>query len=152
MKRLAFLIFILLAVGLSAFECDNQECCVMPVCSENATLTGTWRLVAFENPVTGTSDTDPDPKGKGVIFNFKDDQKEGSIEGHTVVNTVGGGYTLGPDCSFKILVFGGSKVGEHGWSSKAWLPSNATGFYKVNENKLVIKLDNQEEQLVFSKL
>ena len=152
MKRLAFLTFILLFVGLSAFECEKKECCVTPICSENATLTGTWRLVAFENPVTGTSDTDPDPKGKGVVFSFNDNKKDGTITGHTFVNTVEGGYTLGTDCDFKIVGFGGSKVGEPIWSRKAWLPSNVTGFYWVNESKLVIKFDSQEEQLVFRKL
>lgn len=153
MKRLAFLIFILLAVGLSAFECGTgKDCCVPPLCSEYNTITGTWRLEAFENQTTGALSGDPEPEGKGVVFTFKDNEKEGTIEGHTFANTVFGTYTLDKTCNFKVVSFGGTKVGEPAWSSKAWLPSNKTGYYQRLGNQLVIYFDGSEERLVFRQL
>lgn len=153
MKRLIFTMAIALFLGLSAFECGNHEnCCVPPICSEQTTLTGTWRLEAYENQTTGALITDPDPDGKGVVYTFKDNEKEGTIEGHTVANTVDGSYTLDKNCNFKVLVFGGSKVGEPAWSGKAWLPSDKTGYYQRIGSKLTIYFNGSEELLVFRKI
>ncbi|OJV18572.1 MAG: hypothetical protein BGO21_23865 [Dyadobacter sp. 50-39] len=155
MKRIAYSIFFLLFVALSAFECDNgKDCCAMPPCSEIASLSGTWRLDYFQNTATGAIDTDPEISGKSVVFTFSDDQKKGTISGNTFVNTVSGAYTLGGNCTFKITSFGGSKVGEPEWSRKAWLPSDSTGgkgSYHIQSNKLILKFDQNPEQLVFKK-
>lgn len=126
----------------------------MPPCSEIASLSGTWRLDYFLNTVTNATDKDPGISGKSVVFTFSDDQKSGTIAGHTFVNTVSGAYTLGPNCTFKITSFGGSKVGEPEWSRKAWLPSDSTGSkgsYHVQSDKLILKFDQNPEQLVFKK-
>ncbi|PSL29508.1 hypothetical protein CLV60_105350 [Dyadobacter jiangsuensis] len=126
----------------------------MPPCSEIASLSGTWRLDYFQNTVTNATDKDPGISGKSVVFTFSDDQKSGTIAGHTFVNTVSGAYTLGPNCTFKITSFGGSKVGEPEWSRKAWLPSDSTGSkgsYHVQSDKLILKFDQNPEQLVFKK-
>ncbi len=154
MKRLVFLTIITLFLGLSAFECGSSEenCCVPPLCSDQPTLTGTWRLQAFENQTTGVQTSDPEPDGNGVVFTFKDDEKEGTIEGHTFVNTISGTYTLDKTCNFKVVSFGGTKVGEPGWSAKAWLPSDKTGYYQRIGNTLVIYFNGSEERLVFKKV
>ncbi|GGN08475.1 hypothetical protein GCM10010967_50170 [Dyadobacter beijingensis] len=146
------------ALGLfflsTAFECGREvDCCVPPPCTENASLDGTWKLEQFQNISTGTSDPDPNVEGKSVIYTFDDDQREGSITGHTFVNTVMGSYTLGAGCTIKVNGFGGSKVGEPEWSRKAWFPSDsaALGNYSVVKDKLVIRFGQSPEQLVFKK-
>lgn len=155
MKRIAYLFICLIFLALTAFECGNgKDCCAMPPCSEIASLSGTWRLDYFQNTVTNATDKDPGISGKSVVFTFSDDQKSGTIAGHTFVNTVSGAYSLGPNCTFKITSFGGSKMGEPEWSRKAWLPSDSTGSkgsYHVQSDKLILKFDQNPEQLVFKK-
>jgi hypothetical protein len=153
MKKLALLTVFTLFFGLTAFQCGKtKDCCVPPLCSEKPTITGTWRLQSFENQTTGVTEQDPDPEGKGVVYTFTDDEKEGTIEGHTVANTISGSYTLDKTCSFRVTVFGGTKVGEPAWSGKAWLPSNKPGYYQVSSTKLVIYFNGTEERLVFKKI
>ena len=155
MKRIAFLFLCVCFLALTAFECGRgEDCCGLPPCSEIGSLEGTWRLDYFQNTATGSVDTDPGVEGKSVVFTFSDDQKSGKIEGHTFVNTISGAYTLGANCTFKITSFGGSKVGEQEWSRKAWLPSDSTGAkgnYHVSADKLILKFDQNAEQLVFKK-
>ncbi len=155
MKRIAYLFILFAFFALSAFECgDGKDCCSPPPCSEIGSLKGTWRLDYFQNTSTGAIDTDPEVSGKSVVFSFEDDKNNGVLSGHTFVNTISGSYTLGPACTFKITSFGGSKVGEPEWSRKAWLPSDSTagkGSYHVTSDKLILKFDQNPEQLVFKK-
>lgn len=155
MKRIAYLFAWGVLFTLTAFQCENgKDCCALPLCSEIASLTGTWRLDYIQNTATGAMDADPKISDKSVVFSFSDDQKNGTISGHTFVNTISGAYTLGANCTFKITSFGGSKVGEPEWSRKAWLPSDSTGgkgSYHVQSDKLILKFDQNPEQLVFKK-
>lgn len=155
MKRIAYLFVCFVFLALTSFECGHgKDCCAMPPCSEIASLAGTWRLDYFQNTATGAVDTDPEISGKSVVFSFSDDKKNGTISGHTFVNTIQGAYTLGGSCTFKISSFGGTKVGEPEWSGKAWLPSDSTGgkgSYHVQSDKLILKFDQNPEQLVFKK-
>lgn len=155
MKRIAYLFAWGVLFTLTAFQCENgKDCCALPPCSEIASLTGTWRLDYIQNTATGAMDADPKISDKSVVFSFSDDQKNGTISGHTFVNTISGAYTLGANCTFKIISFGGSKVGEPEWSRKAWLPSDSTGgkgSYHVQSDKLILKFDQNPEQLVFKK-
>ena len=153
MTKLVILITAILLLTITAFQCrEEKDCCLPPLCSEKPTLTGIWRLESYENQTTGVTEKDPDPDGKGVVYTFTDNEKEGSIEGHTVMNTVSGGYSLDNTCNFKVLSFGGSKVGEPAWSNKAWLPSDKPGYYQRHDNKLVIYFNGSEERLVFKKI
>jgi hypothetical protein len=153
MKRITRLLAAMVFLSLSAFECDSgKNCCVPPVCSEKSTLTGTWRLEAYENQTTGIAENDSQTEGKGVVFTFTDDEKQGTIEGHTFVNTINGTYKLDKNCGFKVVSFGGTKVGEPEWSSKAWLPSGKSGYYQIVGSKLVIYFDGSEERLRFIKI
>lgn len=155
MKRIGYLFVCFVFLALTSFECGHgKDCCAMPPCSEIASLAGTWRLDYFENTATGAVDTDPEISGKSVVFSFSDDKKSGTISGHTFVNTIQGTYTLGGSCTFKITSFGGTKVGEPEWSGKAWLPSDSArgkGSYHVQSDKLILKFDQNPEQLVFKK-
>ncbi|SDE65708.1 hypothetical protein SAMN04487996_106134 [Dyadobacter soli] len=155
MKRIAHLFTCFIFLALTAFECDNGKyCCDMPPCSEIASLDGTWRLDYFQNTVSSVVDRDPEISGKSVVFTFEDDKSNGTIAGHTFVNTISGAYTLGSGCTFKVTSFGGSKVGEPEWSRKAWLPSDSTGgkgIYHVTSDKLILQFDKNPEQLVFKK-
>ena len=155
MKRIVYWCIYAMFFTSTAFECGRKElCCDLPPCSEIASLNGTWRLDYFQNTATGAIDTDPEVSGKSVLFTFADDQKAGTITGHTFVNTISGSYALGQSCTFKITSFGGSKVGEPEWSRKAWFPSDSAGGkgnYHVSEDKLILKFDQNPEQLVFKK-
>jgi hypothetical protein len=152
MKKLASFIIITLLFGLTAFQCGEQkDCCVMPPCSEIATLTGTWRLESYRNTSTGAEVKDPAPEGKGVVFTFKDDMHDGTIEGHTFVNEISGKYEFSAECSIKITEFGGTKVGEPGWSDGAWLDAGNTAFYQVVGDKLTLRFMNSTKSMVFKK-
>jgi hypothetical protein len=77
--------------------------------------------------------------------------KSGTIDGHTFVNDISGKYTLTGGCTVKITEFGGTKVGEPGWSGKAWLNSNVTANFQVSENNFVLTFPNATERMVFKK-
>jgi hypothetical protein len=152
MKKRGLAVLIMVFFATAAFQCEEtRECCVPPVCSEKPTLNGTWRLVAYENQTTGLTDNDPEPEGKGVVYTFRDNEKTGSVEGHTFANTITGAYKLGDGCALTITAFGGTKVGEPLWSNKAWLPSNKSGYYQIVGNRLVIYFNGTEERLVFER-
>lgn len=154
MKKIASSIAFSVLLISTAFQCgDDVNCCDLPPCSEIASLNGTWRLQHFQNISTGAIDADPGVEGKSVVYTFQDNQAQGTVTGHTFVNTVSGGYTLGPECSIKIKAFGGSKVGEPEWSGKAWFPSDSasSGFYSVSGDKLIIRFSKNPEQFVFKK-
>ncbi|MCE6990651.1 META domain-containing protein [Dyadobacter sp. CY323] len=151
MRKIGYYLIVTILLAFSAFQCrEAQDCCVPP-CSEKSTLTGTWRLSAIENLASGTSEPDPDPNGKGVIFTFTDDEKEGAITGHTFVNQVDGSYSLAAECAIVIKEFGGTKVGEPKWSGRAWLASGK-GSYQLAGDKLTLFLNDRETGLVFTRV
>lgn len=154
MKKYISFIAITLLFGLTAFQCEQKrDCCVPPVCSEIHTLKGKWWLTGYENNSNGQVESDPEPDGKGIIFTFEDNSKEGTITGHTFVNEVSGSYTLGEGCSFKVSVFGGTKVGEPvEFSRKAWLKSDVNGYYQIIGGTLKIGFAGSQEMMVFKKI
>lgn len=152
MKYFKSICLVVLISTLFAFECVNRrECCVPPVCSEKTTLTGKWKLKGFQNPETGVVDENPDPKNRGVVYTFSDDEKTGTIAGHTVANEVSGVYMLSGGCTISFDTFGGTKVGEDGWSAQAWIPSGKAGFYQIIGNSLVLYFDDTSKRMVFLK-
>lgn len=154
MKKITSSLALLLFFISTAFECGREvDCCMMPPCTESETLDGTWRLEEFQNISTGATDPDPNIDGKGIVYTFDDDQQQGTISGHTFVNTVMGAYTLSGGCTIRIKSFGGTKIGEPEWSRKAWFPSDSatSGNYSVIKDKLVIRFGNSTEQFVFRK-
>lgn len=152
MKQIKSMVLIMVISALFAFQCDNKrDCCVPPLCSEKSTLTGVWKLKGFQNPDTGNIDENPDPKNRGVEYTFADDEKTGTISGHTVANEVSGAYELKTGCTISFISFGGTKVGEDGWSSQAWIPSGKTGFYQISGNSLVLYFDDASKRMIFQR-
>ena len=152
MKKILFVLIIPFFLSLSASKCDRTDCCVMPPCSDTPTLTGTWKLEAYQNLSTGILETKPADADKDVIFTFKDNEKSGMIAGNTFVNTVEGSYELLEYCRIRITVFGGTKVGEPAWSGKAWLVSGTEYHYKKYEGRLEIHRNQGTETMIFKKM
>lgn len=117
------------------------------------TLEGTWRLNAYQNLKDGTLEPDPNPKDRGVVLTFTEKTDTIGFKGHTVVNTVSGGFSKGGSCRLKDGSFGGTKVGEPTqWSNKVWraLPgAEAYGFTKKN---LYFYFNGKSEVMIFSKV
>lgn len=123
----------------------------MPPCSDNPTWEGSWRLIGYRNVMTGSFEGDPGIEGKSVVFTFSDNRKEGRIEGHTFTNTISGTYMLGDSCTYEILGFGGTKVGEPGWSARAWLGGKSGNYQRIKDQLLVFRNDGAEA-MVFKKV
>jgi hypothetical protein len=150
MKK-AFLFLILAAFGLSASQCERKDCCILPPCSDTPTLTGVWVLEGYQHLSTGVPDNITPDADKNVVFNFRDDEMKGTIEGNTFVNTIQGTYELQGDCRIKVITFGGTKVGEPEWSAKAWLASETIYPYEKTGNTLKIYINQGTEVMIFKK-
>ncbi|CAG5011833.1 hypothetical protein DYBT9275_05035 [Dyadobacter sp. CECT 9275] len=150
MKNLVSVLSMFLVFGLTAFQCEREKnCCVPPICSEKNTLTGTWQLEYYENRSNGEKEYNPESDRQGVVYTFTDNNKEGKIEGHTAVNTISGSYKLSDGCTLEITAFGGTKVGEPGWSNKAWLSASEKYFYQITGTRLRIGTFSGSTQMVF---
>ena len=123
----------------------------MPPCSDKPTLEGTWRLMGYRDISSGNLEADPEPDGKGVVFTFKDNEKMGTLQGRTYMNTVSGTYELMEYCRIKMQSFGGTKVGEPAWSNRAWLASDTIFYYERIENNLTIYRNAGKEGMIFKK-
>lgn len=152
MKKILFVLIIPFVLSLSASKCEKTDCCVMPPCSDTPTLTGSWKLEAYQNVSTGVLENKPAEVDKDVIFTFKDNEKTGTIAGNTFVNTIGGSYELLEYCRIRVTAFGGSKVGEPAWSEKAWLVSGTEYHYTKSEGQLKIHRNQGTETMIFKKM
>jgi hypothetical protein len=152
MKKIILVLIFPFMLTLSASTCERTECCLPPQCSETPTLTGTWKLEAYQSLSTGILESKPADADKDVIFTFKDDEKMGTIVGKTFVNTIQGSYELSENCRIKVTTFGGSKVGEPAWSKKAWLISEQEYHYEKNEDQLKIHRNPDMETMIFKKM
>jgi hypothetical protein len=152
MKRLRSISFILSISFLLAFQCSRRDCCGMPPCSESHTLQGSWQFTGYRNEANGDFEGNPGVDGQSVIYTFTDNGKEGKIEGKTFSNTVSGTYTLEDFCTYKIKEFGGTKVGEPEWSSRAWLVSGTSERYQRVNNQLVLYRNNGTVAMIFKKV
>ena len=147
-----FVLIIPFVLSLSASKCARTECCVIPPCSDMPTLSGTWKLEAYQNLFTGIPENKPADADKDVIFTFKDNEKTGTIAGNTFVNTVEGNYELLEYCRIRVKSFGGTKVGEPAWSGRAWLVSGTEYHYERKENRLTIHRNQGMEAMIFKKM
>ena len=115
-------------------------------------LEGTWRLSAYQKLNEGTLLSDPDPKGRGVVLTFTEEGKTVRFEGHTVANTVSGGYLKGDSCRLAQGTFGGTKVGEPTeFSSRAWVATNGAEAYGRSTDNLYIYYNGKSEVMIFDK-
>jgi len=132
--------------------CDKKN--VLPQVVECGTLSleGTWRLQAYQKLSDGTLQADPDPKGRGVVLTFTQEGTTVRFEGHTVANTVSGGYQKGDSCRLEQGTFGGTKVGEPTeFSSKAWVAMNGAEAYGRKAEQLFIYFNNKSEVMIFDR-
>jgi hypothetical protein len=115
-------------------------------------LEGTWRLDAYQKLSEGTLETDPDPKGRGVVLTFTEEGKTVRFEGHTVANTVSGTYQKGDSCRLEQGTFGGTKVGEPTeFSSRAWVGMNGAERYGRTTNQLFIYFNEGSDVMIFDR-
>jgi hypothetical protein len=154
MKQSAFLSICYFCLFLlTAFQCEQKEE-IYPesTCTAHATLRGTWRLEAYQTLATGALDIDPDPKGRGRVFTFSEENSTGKISGHTVANTVFGSYQRADSCRLESVAFGGTKVGERSiWSARVGAAmSNVSHFGQAND-RLYLYYNNRSERVIFRK-
>ena len=121
-------------------------------CSSISTLEGTWRLNAYQKVSEGTLQPDPDPEGRGVVLTFTEENNRVRFEGHTVANTVSGGYQKGDSCRLEQGTFGGTKVGEPTeFSSRAWVAMNGAETYGRTTDNLFIYFNKGSEVMIFDR-
>ncbi|MCE7062975.1 META domain-containing protein [Dyadobacter sp. CY343] len=146
-------LLILLLVGSTASQCtDANLCCAPQACASDNSLSGKWELDYYLDIATGTTEPNPQKNTRGVIYTFSDDTNRGSIQGHTLNNSVAGSYELAPECNIRILGFGGTKVGEPSWSGRAWLSSAEFYHYELRAMQLTLTPVNGKVRLVFKKV
>lgn len=115
-------------------------------------LEGTWRLSAYQKLDEGTLQSDPDPKGRGVVLTFTQEGKTVRFEGHTVANTVSGGYQKGDSCRLEQGTFGGTKIAEPTeFSSRAWVAMNGAEAYGRTTDNLYIYYNGKSDVMIFDK-
>jgi hypothetical protein len=153
MKRLASIALPFLLLVLAFPGCEKKA--VLPEmigCGSISSLEGTWRLGAYQKLNDGTLETDPDPKGRGIVLTFTEEGNLVQFAGHTVGNTVSGAYQKGDSCRLEQGTFGGTKVGEPTeFSSRAWVGMNGAEAYGRTAEKLFIYFNNKSEVMIFDR-
>ena len=121
-----------------------------PLLPATQTLTGTWKLIAYKNLATGVIETEPEDIERSIVIEFRDDGKNGKLQGHTIINTVNGDYEIFDGNKIKVLRFGGSKAGEGwAWGYKFWDAIRQSSSYQVKGNSLFIYFSNDKELMEF---
>lgn len=116
------------------------------------TLTGTWKLIAYKNLITGEIETEPEDIWKSIIIEFIDDGKRGKLQGHTINNSVRGDYEISSGNKIKVLRFGGSKAGEGwSWGYKFWDAVRQSSSYQIKGNSLFLYFNSDKELMEFVK-
>ena len=115
------------------------------------TLTGKWKLIQYYDLVAATSEAEPTNISRSIIIQFSDDGHSGTMNGHTVTNSVSGAYELLENGKMKTLSFGGTKVGEPGWGNKFWDAIHTANAYERQKNKLSIFFNASSEKMEFIK-
>ncbi len=152
MENVKSQIGLLLLAVFVAFNCQKQvDCCVIPPCSESATLNGTWKLKGYLDMNTNAFLENPNSDDRGVVFTFKDDKNMGALNGYTVANEVNGKYNLLANCMIEFTSFGGTKRGENEWSGKTWELLQGNGTYSIIAGTLNIDFIEAKMRMVFVK-
>jgi heat shock protein HslJ len=132
MKTLFTAVFLLLL----AASCKKAE--------SLATLTGTWKLHAFQ---TGSNQIEREPAGLGrsVVIQLSDDGSTGKIIGHTVNNSVFGDYQLQPGHQIVLPGLASTEVLEPDWGMRFLVAMQHTRTYWVSGNQLILFYDAANE-------
>ena len=137
-------IFYILLLLLPLASCNNDA-------PSTDTLNGKWKLVKYHNLTNGTSESEPSNIVRSIIIEFNDNGINGTMNGQTVTNSVGGAYELLQDNKMKTLSFGGTKVGEPDWGYKFWDAIHAANSFEKKNNKLFIHFNVDTEKMEFKK-
>jgi heat shock protein HslJ len=132
MKTLFTALFLLLL----ASACKNEE---SPV-----SLTGTWKLHAFQTESNGI-ELEPADLGGSVVIQLTGHGSTGKITGHTVNNRVFGNYQLQPGHQFLLPGLGSTEVYEPGWGERFLVAMQHTRTYWVSGNQLILSFDAANE-------
>ena len=115
------------------------------------TLSGEWRLVAFEESYTDEILLEPEHIPRSIILNFNDKGKNGTIEGHTVTNEIIGDYILYNGLEMKVNDFGGTLKGEPQWGENFWENIHKVGMYIRSNNALYLYYRGDSSRMVFTR-
>ncbi|MCG8698229.1 MAG: META domain-containing protein [Bacteroidales bacterium] len=132
-------------VTIAFISCDDD----IPGNDESKTLKGIWKLEAYKN-IDGSDIVSPEADTlRHIILYFNDENDSGSISGHTVANTVFGGYTLPGNDAIDVYQFGGSKVREPDWGSRIWEAMPKADSYFNDSDVMKIFYDNKTKYMLF---
>jgi hypothetical protein len=132
----------LLIVGI-LFSCTKEN--------NPSTLTGTWKLIAYQQVETGSLETEPSGLEQSIEIHLSDNGLTGTISGHTITNQVSGKYALQAGSQMNVEEFGGTKVAEPEWGNRFWRAMYQTGTYQVNSTQLVTTNKQHTEKMIFER-
>lgn len=141
-NRINYILILLLT--LAACNKDNTT-------TSTDTLNGKWKLVKYHNMTNGTVESEPSNISRSIIIEFIDNGINGTMNGHTVTNSVVGEYELLQDNKMKTLSFGGTKIGEPNWGDKFWDAIHAASSFERQNDKLYIHFNVDSEKMEFKK-
>jgi hypothetical protein len=124
--------------------------CSFALQQDHKTISGKWELTCISNLVTEKHSFRPDNyTSDQLLFEFKDDGREGIISAKTVHNTSGGKYVI-TDTS-KITFWKGvsTLVNESGWGSLFWKQIGSANSFAYSNDSLLIYFNNNKEVLKF---
>lgn len=113
------------------------------------TLTGTWRLWAFETPSEGVLEPEPDHVARSVVLSAKDRGKRGSYSVTTVTNLLEGTYRLGEEGSLEVESVDGTLFGEPAWGERfnaAWRDAIR---YEIQPGQLLVYFGDGKSRMLF---
>lgn len=113
------------------------------------TLTGSWELWAFEEPLEGTLFTQPHHVARSVVLTCKDKGKKGKFTAQTVTNVVEGEYELLEDGGIIITKMDGTLFGEPAWGedfTSAWQNAET---YEIQPGQLMIYFNDGKMRMNF---
>ncbi len=115
-------------------------------------MNGTWELEAYHDSATGTVERNSSKQYRTIELTFTDDGKKGSIQGHTLSNSVEGEYKLTGKNGIKVLQCGGTKTGEpNKWGYKFWDVIHQVNTYERTANRLIIYYNKSKGKMTFIK-
>jgi hypothetical protein len=154
-------LILFIAAGLFLFSC-NKEKRLENFKDDPTILTvyGTWKLISRENYTTGeVIYKDPSVVQQcgsrtkcDIILNFVKASSGDSLYGHTIMNEVSGLFSFDAATRrFTTASFGGTKVGEPGWSDHIWDNMYRIQNFRINRYYLRLYFNNDTESLTFER-
>ncbi len=113
------------------------------------TLSGSWRLWAFEEPAEGILEQEPPHIARSIVITCKDRGKKGKYTLITVTNVLEGNYLLLEDHGMEVERMDGTLFGEPAWGSRfteAWRGAES---YEVQPGQLAIYFNGGKSRMLF---